>query len=1070
MKPFLEVFAQYYLENSKKFSGKTWIIIPNAICSSYLHKYFTSNRQGDDLFWSPSIISFGDFIDRLLGLNRPDRYSLILELWDVFKIYQPNEGFEKFYTVAERLLQDFDEIDANFLDTKRFFEYSKDWLKFSPDPTGDMDLFPEASFWKMFSEKPKEMRRKFLELWDQLGAIYEDFKKNLFQKRWLYPGLSERTLLELLTDYPSRDNPFTTDESRKQFSSVLNEINYIFFVGFNRLSNCQGMIMRHFAELNDQSIYPESSDSTSIPLGIYKAIDKNGPKSQFWWDYDPYFMDQKTESKPDSSFSQKKESVRNHEAGKLLIQNFKKFNLPNDTPPEIFEPLLARSTKNITIIDACGRIAQSKGLYYILGETLNRIQVNHSKDHSYKGKKYNTKDSNLSEMAVILPDSALLFPTLSSIPSFINEFNVTFRYSLRNTPLHSLLNYLYDLQLRRRRGGFHYKNINVVLSHPLLRNPATLKIQNKITEINPLRLTYSDIQEINSQTPTWLLDFFQEVSNTSELCQYLRNCIENIALLMKNSQLQFLETTGRTLTMEADYFYQFYAILTRIEDTMEDHALEIPLHLFGRIFNQMVSEINIPFVGENSSGMQIMSVSNSQLLDFEGVIYLSMNEGTFPPTYRSASFIPETLRRMFSLPIRDDDEADLSYHFYRLMRRSSELQFIYNGEEKEGSGKSRFLLQLIYEYVEKNPQVKINYRTITTPLDDSLTKSIEVTSGEKERLQLQKVLQQNGISAFLLNTLLSCKLKFYFKYLLRLTSPEKINEDFDNHRIGNLLHLALHYLYKPLIGKEITSEDLNNAQKQIIPCVDKAICDEFKGTADVSSGQPFLAREIMIQICHKFLSIDQSRLAQGSFIVLELEKEYSVQLEFKISGKNFNEKEKNDFSFPIIGVFDRLDSWLGGYLIIDYKTGKKFSFPQKRQSIEDLFSERDVKKSKHQNNYLQGLLYAYILAKDLSAEFLETKGIFTDNSEDLSETIPVTTVFYLAQDNVSKTQFITSTDNPKENTDQVISYLTKDTLNEFEKQLQNEIGKLFEETFVYSQTKSVATCITCEFNSICRRA
>jgi ATP-dependent helicase/DNAse subunit B len=64
-----------------------------------------------------------------------------------------------------------------------------------------------------------------------------------------------------------------------------------------------------------------------------------------------------------------------------------------------------------------------------------------------------------------------------------------------------------------------------------------------------------------------------------------------------------------------------------------------------------------------------------------------------------------------------------------------------------------------------------------------------------------------------LSAYMECSLRFYFKYIVKIEEKEEIAEDIEGSMFGKLLHHAMHLLYYPYIGKNITEQDIQNILK-----------------------------------------------------------------------------------------------------------------------------------------------------------------------------------------------------------------------------------------------------------------
>ena len=94
-----------------------------------------------------------------------------------------------------------------------------------------------------------------------------------------------------------------------------------------------------------------------------------------------------------------------------------------------------------------------------------------------------------------------------------------------------------------------------------------------------------------------------------------------------------------------------------------------------------------------------MGVLETRVLDFDRIIFLSMNEGAFPRTGASISFIPHNLRLGFNLPTLEYQDAIYAYYFYRLIDRARDISLVYNNKSEglNTGERSRYIHQLRFD-------------------------------------------------------------------------------------------------------------------------------------------------------------------------------------------------------------------------------------------------------------------------------------------------------------------------------------------------------------------------------------
>ena len=91
-----------------------------------------------------------------------------------------------------------------------------------------------------------------------------------------------------------------------------------------------------------------------------------------------------------------------------------------------------------------------------------------------------------------------------------------------------------------------------------------------------------------------------------------------------------------------------------------------------------------------------MGVLETRNLDYKNVFVLSLNEGALPSSGNKASYIPYNIRKAYSLPTTEHQDAMYAYLFYRTLQRAENIFLFYNTEtDVLGQGeKSRYLQQI----------------------------------------------------------------------------------------------------------------------------------------------------------------------------------------------------------------------------------------------------------------------------------------------------------------------------------------------------------------------------------------
>jgi hypothetical protein len=275
---FLQAVAKdIYSEYGNEISSLT-LVLPSRRAQLFFFDELTALI--DKPVWSPAYMSLEEVVSSFTQLKKLDDFALLMLLYEVYRKYtNSSESFDKFYFWGETLLNDFDDIDKYLVDVKLLFGN----LKAQKDLEGDLSFLTDEQisyirqFWKSFDPKSR-LQNQFIEIWDVLLPIYNDFKSTLNSRNQAYTGMIYRDAAE-----------------RMQQGTVAVERKYI-FIGFNALGECELSLFSYL-----------------------KQIDK----ARFYWDYDRYYINDKSQ-----------------EAGQFLRRNIERFPSPKsfDIPSEFLLP------------------------------------------------------------------------------------------------------------------------------------------------------------------------------------------------------------------------------------------------------------------------------------------------------------------------------------------------------------------------------------------------------------------------------------------------------------------------------------------------------------------------------------------------------------------------------------------------------------------------------------------------------------------------------------------------------------------------------------------------------------
>lgn len=212
MQPFLERLAIYLHTKYKNDVGEVCVIFPSRRAGLFFRQYFS--RIIDKPIWPPAVFALEDFVVEQSGLKVPDSLSLQIGL---YKSYQELEGerakpFPEFLSWGTMILSDFDEIDQNLADGEKVFSY--------------LDEMKAMKLWNPDGSPLTEFEQRYLNFYQSLSPLYQNFRQNLLYAGEAYFGLAFSELIKHL-DLKSFDE-WTT----------------LVFAGFNALTGAEERLIQ----------------------------------------------------------------------------------------------------------------------------------------------------------------------------------------------------------------------------------------------------------------------------------------------------------------------------------------------------------------------------------------------------------------------------------------------------------------------------------------------------------------------------------------------------------------------------------------------------------------------------------------------------------------------------------------------------------------------------------------------------------------------------------------------------------------------------------------------------------
>ena len=225
-----------------------------------------------------------------------------------------------------------------------------------------------------------------------------------------------------------------------------------------------------------------------------------------------------------------------------------------------------------------------------------------------------------SKTAVILPRSELLIPMLNSVPSVVDDINVSMTIPLLDFPFSELSLRILNMYVNLRKKGFFYKDVQNVLSDPKLITVMDAKsssIKDFLDSITEKNLIYISIDK-----------FKNEFKGSKIIDLVFRSTKENI---FKNIETLFETIKNKeNNSLAIDQFNSIKQALLIIKNFLEKQKFKMDYKDLRDFYIDMLKNQSLSLVGDINSKVQIMGLLESRGVDFDNVIICSVNEGVLP--------------------------------------------------------------------------------------------------------------------------------------------------------------------------------------------------------------------------------------------------------------------------------------------------------------------------------------------------------------------------------------------------------------------------------------------------------
>lgn len=857
----------------------------------------------------------------------------------------------------------------------------------------------------------KVLKQNFFGLASQMAKDFDEIDQYKVDAKNLFESLNEVKIIE---NYTFSEYTLSNEDSYKAqskylqfFSSLINYYSALRLNLFSRKVGYYGMITRCLSELPTDELV-KRIDGKKIVFAGFNALTtteedvvvrlvENG-NAVMLWDLDEYYINDKKQEA--GRFANDFFAKHRNLAGKKDYDN-------EHHGISFIGNALSTAEKEINVISVSGSSVQANALQLMMEKRENSV--------------------------VVLADEALLIPTLNSLPDSVGEINVTMGYPFANTPLYGFIDQIFRFQ--------HSLSDSKIDLWPLASfcDADFIKLVFNGKDYDSLMSWLKDKQS-SSDLSLHVKDFSsigksddnQEDGASEDLARFLalsstkwidsKDCIENLKSILRVS-LQKIKDESYFVKNQISVAGK---VLNKVESLIKKYDSVEILDLQMLIL-QIGREMSIAMKGE-ADGLQVMGLLETRNLDFDVVNMLSVNEGVIPKNKNSNSLIPYDVRKYYNLPTYNQQQAVYAYHFYRLLHNAKKINLFYNSlSDSSGLGEpSRFIRQIEYELVKKNPKVKLQHFQYKSPIINLKSNIISV---DKDDTMLKKITKLSPTS---ISTYLRCSLQYYWKYIMNINCDE-VNEEIQMNVIGSIIHNTLDELYRNF-GNEIVTESkfLEVRSQYLDKCYQNALRNNNFRNGLPKTGFNSIIASVIDTMISRFLDNEHNIVKENSLKILCTEKELSFHL---------NNVELHGFA-------DRIDLLNDKLRVIDYKTGSvnpyDVSISANAQQLQDMHDKS-----------IQLIMYKYLFIKMLNSNALGLDEALIAHIEE-ENIVPG----IIALQKMSNGVFELKVNNA-------------DLANDFEAQcdimFEQLISDIFDKNNPFTQTDDTKVCGYCSFRNICKR-
>lgn len=540
---------------------------------------------------------------------------------------------------------------------------------------------------------------------------------------------------------------------------------------------------------------------------------------------------------------------------------------------------------------------------------------------------------------IVLTDTELIIPLLDALPKSIGPVNVTMSVPLAKIPLVSAFSGLISVVADNiNQGSFNREHVLDFLTNPVVKHAFGTKnveaVQRAIDDHGRIYFPVGVLNKAIDELPISNKETFKEILFCDK------------AILIPTGMLRLIDilkdATNDTLVNEQAYqLVKTVHALKKVFSLLPGSEQEIAV--LKRMWRMLVQHSSMGLYGEPLQGLQIMGLLETRAIPLKHIVLLPANEGTLPPSAFERSFIPFDVRLAFNLPMRQDADAVITYHFYRALSTCTNMQILVNDKDGvEFSSQSRYIEQLDVELnhaEDENINTYLNYQIVQTKQDSAPIERFRIEVTDRVIAGIRAKLKK-GLSPTALSSYFTCPLDFYYKYVLRLDQLDDPSVNVQRNTLGTIAHSVMEKCYDPSLGA-LTTERIDrflmNLDNQFMDAIKAAQAEDID--EHTRNRYPLhMAKEAVKKSLHSEREFIKKG---GSVSVVTVEE--STNWSSQTAGLGI--------PFSIAGKIDRVELRNGIHRIVDLKTGSA--------DAKKVKSELNLESLQKKTHALQMLVYSW---------------------------------------------------------------------------------------------------------------